>query len=96
MARYDAGEINRAFTRICCMSCTDWRSDAVRAKVAMYLIGVWDGQNPKPPSPRARRAQRQRRYCQRVRLRPALSGRRDSEHLPHFLWPQRLALSTRP
>ena len=71
MARYDAGEINRAFTRICCMSCTDWRSDAVRAKVAMYLIGVWDGQNPKPPSPRARRPQRQRRYRQRVRFRPA-------------------------
>ena len=69
--RYDEAEISRAYTRICCMSCTDWRSDAVRAKVAMYLIGVWDGQNPKPPSPRARRPQRQRRYRQRVRFRPA-------------------------
>jgi hypothetical protein len=26
----------------------------------------------------------------------AFRYRLDSEHLPHFLWPQRLALSTRP
>ena len=71
MARYDHAEINTAFTRIPCMSCGDWRSDSVKAKVAAFLIAHWDGQNPKPPSPRARRAQRQRRYRQRVRLRPA-------------------------
>ena len=87
MARYDAGEINRAFTRICCMSCTDWRSDAVREKVAMYLIGVWDGQNPKPPSPRARRAQRP---LSPARPLPAshpvsISGCPDSEHQPKDL-----------
>ena len=69
--RYDEAEISRAYTRICCMSCSDWRADAVRAKVAAFLIAHWDGQNPKPPSPRARRAQRQRRYRQRVRFRPA-------------------------
>jgi hypothetical protein len=51
-ARYDHDEINRAFTRIPCMSCGDWRSDAVKAKVALALINIWDGQQHiKPPTP---------------------------------------------
>jgi hypothetical protein len=52
MARYDQDEINRAFTRIPCMSCTNWRADAVKAKVALALINnIWDGrQDIKPPT----------------------------------------------
>ena len=72
MATYDHAEIARVFARFGgCMGCTDWRADMVRAKIGAFLLAHWDGQNPKPPSPRARRPQRQRCYRQRVRLRPA-------------------------
>jgi hypothetical protein len=51
-ARYDPDEINRAFTKIPCMSCGDWRADAVRAKVTLALVNIWEGrQDIKPPTP---------------------------------------------
>ena|SRR6516165_8402373 len=56
--RYDEAEISRAYTRICCMPCSDWRADAVRAKVAAFLMPIGTGRipsrhRPEPAAPNA-------------------------------------------
>lgn len=54
---YDHNESQRVFGRIggaesgCCMACPHWKADAVRAKIAKFLIDAWDGKTPEPPTP---------------------------------------------